>query len=63
MTKNPTCIYCDQGEQEAPLLQFTFRGWHYWICPQHLPILIHNPEQLVHKLPILQNLRPADGHA
>ncbi len=50
MNNHPTCIYCNRGEQERPLLQFAYRGWHYWICPEHLPVLIHHPEQLTEKL-------------
>jgi hypothetical protein len=33
-----------------------------WICPQHLPLLIHNPQQLAGKLAGAENLKPADHH-
>ena len=39
-----------------------FQGNTYWICPQHLPILIHDPARLVGILPGAENLRPADHH-
>jgi hypothetical protein len=57
----PICIYCEQDDSQVPLIPFMFRGATYAICPQHLPILIHKPEQLANKLPDL----PAglEGHA
>jgi hypothetical protein len=33
-----------------------------WICPQHMPILIHDPAQLVGKMPGAENLKPSDHH-
>jgi hypothetical protein len=32
------------------------------ICPQHLPLLIHDPARLIGKLPGAEKLRPADHH-
>jgi hypothetical protein len=34
----------------------------YHICPQHLPVLIHNPQMLVGKLPGAEGLTPAEHH-
>ncbi len=45
------CIQCERGSQEVPLIQMEFGGQTLWICPQHLPILIHKPTQLADKLP------------
>ena len=56
------CIVCDRSAQQAPLLAVQYRDETYWICPQHLPILIHNPEQLAEKLPGLENLVGPQGH-
>ncbi len=53
-----TCLVCEQSSQEIPLLVLEFQGQQYWICPQHLPILIHHPDQLVGKLPGAENLQP-----
>jgi hypothetical protein len=33
-----------------------------WICPTHLPILIHQPDLLADKLPGLENMGPPEGH-
>ena len=40
------CFYCKISEHEVPLIRLTFREEVLFICPQHLPILIHKPEQL-----------------
>lgn len=49
--KQHTCIVCKQSRQQIPLLLFEYQGQQYSICPQHLPILIHHPEQLEGLLP------------
>jgi hypothetical protein len=56
----PVCIVCELDEHQVPLIQINYRGNTYWICPQHLPILIHQPAKLAHKLPGLENLGPAE---
>jgi hypothetical protein len=48
---HPCCIYCEQDDTQVPLIAFTFHTTSYWICPQHLPVLIHKPELLAAKLP------------
>lgn len=54
-----TCIVCEQSSNEIPLLSVEFQDKRYWICPQHFPILIHRPEQLIGKLPGVEKLQ---GH-
>lgn len=49
MTKK--CIACNTTNQQAPLLQFDYQDQEYYICPQHLPVLIHHPEELIGKMP------------
>jgi hypothetical protein len=57
------CIHCDRSSDEAPLLALRFAGGEYWICSQHLPILIHKPSQLADKLPGADRLSPpTEGH-
>jgi hypothetical protein len=61
--KTPSCIYCDRTSDEVPLVAMQFKGQAVWICPQHLPILIHKPAQLAGKLPGVEKLSPpAEGH-
>jgi len=56
------CIVCEQDNQTVPLLPFEYQGKSYWICPQHLPILIHKPATLADKLPGLELLGPSASH-
>ena len=45
------CLFCKRTEEQIPLLQLDYKSVHYWICPQHIPILIHQPEKLTGMLP------------
>ena len=56
------CLSCGRDEQETPLVPIDYRGSRVWICPQHLPVLIHDPGQLVGKLAGADKLRPAEHH-
>ena len=47
----PACINCNRTDQQAPLLNLTFRGETKHICAQCLPILIHKIHLLADKLP------------
>ncbi|HJW89974.1 MAG TPA: hypothetical protein VJ436_04985 [Anaerolineales bacterium] len=58
----PNCLYCEQTSDQVPLLPLTYRGKQIWICPQHLPILIHKPAQLSGKLPGAEDFERAEGH-
>jgi hypothetical protein len=49
-----TCLNCGASEQDRPLLPIQFQGNELHICPQCLPILIHNPQELTEKLPGFQ---------
>lgn len=51
------CLYCQQDEEQVPLVQLAFKGSNYYICPQHIPVLIHNPDQLQGMLPDAENLQ------
>jgi len=51
LTSQPACLFCEQDSHTVPLLVLEYRGVQYWICPQHLPILIHKPEQVGDRLP------------
>ena len=54
-----TCLSCDRGADQTPLIALEFQGAGYWICPQHLPLLIHDPQRLVGRLPGAETLAPA----
>ena len=51
------CLECGRGDMETPLILLEYRGTRYWICPQHMPVLIHNPAQLVGRLPGAEDLK------
>lgn len=56
------CLVCRRGPDATPLLALEYRGATHWICPQHLPVLVHEPAQLVGKLAGAEQLRPAEHH-
>ena len=50
------CLVCGKDEEQIPLVELSFRGVKYSICPQHIPVLIHNPEKLTGMLPDAENM-------
>ncbi len=56
----PVCLLCKRDDQATPLLQLRYRGTARWICPQHLPVLIHDPHSLAEVLPGATDLVPAE---
>jgi hypothetical protein len=59
--KDCGCLVCQRPSGEVPLISFRYQGSDLWICPQHLPVLIHDPAKLAGLLPGAENLVPA-GH-
>jgi hypothetical protein len=57
---SPVCLFCEQGSHKVPLIALQYQNRDYWICPQHLPILIHKPSQLSGKLPGADELAVED---
>ena len=57
-----TCILCQRDSDATPLLTFEYRGSTFRICPQHLPVLIHDPSQLADVLPGAASMRPSEIH-
>lgn len=58
MDKNneKVCLFCKNDEHKVPLVALDFKGANYWICPQHIPVLIHDPSQLEGMLPGAEDL-------
>ena len=50
------CLFCNRTEDEIPLVQVLFKSVNYWICPQHIPVLIHEPQKLAGILPDAENM-------
>ena len=49
------CIVCERNEDQIPLVKFDYKQTYFWICPQHIPVIIHNPEQLAGKVTGAEN--------
>ena len=47
MSSNKSCIVCKKSSMETPVTKFYHKDSEFYICPQHIPILIHNPQELV----------------
>jgi hypothetical protein len=56
----PTCLACGRSQTEIPLITLSYQDRSFHICPQHLPMLIHNPQLLVGKLPGAEDMSPAE---
>jgi hypothetical protein len=56
------CLACERDSQQTPLIRLDYRESIFWICPQHLPILIHDPARLTGRLPGAENLQPSEHH-
>jgi len=57
---NAACLVCKRDSEEIPLISFRYKGTGLWICPQHLPILIHDPTKLAGVLPGADGFEAAD---
>ena len=55
-------LACGRGADVVPLLSLDYRGERLWICPQHLPVLIHDPTRLVGRLAGAEGMEPAEHH-
>jgi len=47
MSDKRECVVCQASSDEMPVTKFYYKEGHFYICPQHIPILIHNPQKLV----------------
>jgi len=46
MSKKKECLVCKKSSFETPVTKFHYKESDFYICPQHIPILIHNPKDL-----------------
>jgi len=56
------CLVCERTQEQIPLIALTYQNRTFYICPQHLPVLIHNPQMLIGKLPGAEGMTPAEHH-
>jgi hypothetical protein len=61
-SSEPRCVECDRTGQQIPLIPLEYRNQKFWICPQHLPMLIHDPRSLAGKLPGAEGMEAAEHH-
>ena len=62
MTEKLTCLACNRSQSDVPLVSLVYQGSPHWICPQHLPLLIHDPARLAGKLDGAETMEPAEHH-
>ena len=55
-----TCLVCKRSDKEIPLFHLTYKGKKFQICSQHIPIIIHNPKQLIGRLEGAEDMKPAN---
>ncbi|NMC55287.1 MAG: hypothetical protein GYA48_16810 [Chloroflexi bacterium] len=58
MSETNKCLYCKITSQEVPLIKLDFKGQELFVCPQHIPLLIHEPQKLIGKLPGAERMVP-----
>lgn len=51
------CLVCKKPHTEIPVTKFYYQESEFYICPQHIPILIHNPQELIGLLPGADQLK------
>jgi hypothetical protein len=56
------CIQCERTSEQVPLIKLEYKGSEYSICPEHLPILIHQPAKLAGKLPQAGEWHSGEDH-
>ena len=56
------CLVCQAGSDRVPLIAMEYRGGAIHICPQHLPILIHSPSELVGLVAGAESFQPSAHH-
>ena len=54
------CLACDRDSQAVPLIRLEYQDKTFWICPQHLPVLIHDPTRLMGRLPGAEQMQPSE---
>ncbi len=56
----PVCLVCKQDSDAIPLIRLYYQGSDLWICPQHFPLLIHQPAKLIGILPGAEHFGSAE---
>ena len=59
MERKKQCLVCNRGESEIPMTRFYYKETDFFICAQHIPILIHDPQKLAGLIPDAEKLEGA----
>ena len=59
MNADKKCVVCEKDTYQMPLTRFYYKESDFFICAQHIPILIHDPQKLVGLLPDADKLEGA----
>lgn len=51
MKDSKECLVCQRDQKEIPMTEFFYQESSFFICAQHIPVLIHDPQKLVGLLP------------
>ncbi len=51
------CLVCKKSSSEIPVTKFYYQESNFYICPQHIPVLIHDPQKLIGLLPGAEKLQ------
>jgi hypothetical protein len=47
MSEVKECLVCQKSSKEIPVTKFYYQESEFYICPQHMPTIIHNPQELI----------------
>ena len=47
MSQTKECLVCKKASTEIPVTKFYYQDSEFFICPQHMPTIIHNPQELI----------------
>ena len=59
MENKKECLVCKRDPNAMPLTRFYYQESDFYICAQHIPILIHDPQKLIGLLPDADKLEGA----
>ena len=59
MVDQKNCLVCQKSQLEMPVTKFYYQDSSFYICAQHIPILIHDPQKLVGLLPDADKMKGA----
>ena len=57
METQKECLVCKKKSSEIPVTKFYYQESNFYICPQHIPVLIHDPQKLIGLLPGAEKLQ------